>query len=60
MEEELGILLVGVTSTLESLAVELSKTTEVMSLIANKFIELRTDVNKLIENQTGGTQNDRP
>lgn len=54
MEKELMELLVGITDSIENLASEASKIVDTMGILATKVVELRTDVDKLIENQTGG------
>ena len=54
MENDIGELLVGITDSIERLAVEASKSAEILGVITSKIIELRKDVDKLIENNQKG------
>ncbi len=53
MENEVMELLVNVTDSITKLATEASRVVEVMTILTQKYVELRTDVDKLIENNGG-------
>lgn len=54
MENEIAELLVNITDSINKLASEASSIVDTMQILAKKVVELRTDVDKLIENNQKG------
>lgn len=54
MENEIAELLVNITDSINKLAREASSIVDTMQILAKKVVELRTDVDKLIENNQKG------
>lgn len=54
MENEIAELLVNITDSINKLASEASTIVDTMQILAKKVVELRTDVDKLIENNQKG------
>lgn len=54
MENEIAELLVNVTDSINKLAREASNIVDIIQTLAKKVVELRTDVDKLIENNQKG------
>ena len=54
--EKVGKMLVDVSDTLVRLSNSLSNLTLIVEEIGHRVVDLRTDVDKLIENQKGGVK----